>query len=1052
MSRIANARRDAAGLAIVLVLLALGSRAALAQAGPIGMTPQAIVADSIDARDVEISRLGSYVAVYDTTEGNSVRVFDRDLNQLWRHRLRLYWAGSLQPGSILQFAPDESFVLLPSFRTEEDICVCDPATGDPIDVLRHHGSPVQALALSPDGALLLTVSRDELVLWERSGASFEPVHTRHDYDPTVHSIEFLPDNRRVVMSTTSEDVLRAVILLDVGDLRLAELARYEFEDRNISHDIDQLAVSPDGRTVAAGYRESILFFETVDDDLTLEHRVDDVDLGAVHSLAFSPDGAALASGHFGYVRWWVHEAPPRGAAWVEGATTATQQPLPHDIEVASNGRHLLIASRADENALARYELSGVGASALGRILEALGGPFSTAQRNVLSDALARRIVADIGADALAARDMFETREEYEERATRARAAIRDRLLDEVEAAYDARRVANDAAIYDTEVAIEARGSYDIDRKRYAIRVLDEEGWVQLERDTARSLYQRWRDARVRATRFATEAGPDYADFRLRHPVDGIEYPLVLQQNPYTGAPLNTARSLIPAIAVGADVVIRDLEVDAIFPTLYASYATHPIGRLGVENVGSGIISDLQLRFSIEGLTGPGHVVDVPSSLASKQSADAALTAPVSSSVLESSEGGTASLSLSVSYRRLGATHREEITRQIRYLNRNAIQWSDDLRIGAFMSVSQPEVLGWAGQVAGAVETEPTHVLTRNFLYAAQVFESLRLAGIEYVVDPNSAYQHLSVDEAAVDYLRFPMETVAHGAGDCDDLSVLYATMLEAVGVPTAFITTPGHIFVAFDSGIAPRTIDRAFTSAENLIVRDGVVWMPVETTALADGFVHAWQTGAQQWRRALADGSAGFFTTQEAWSEYSPVGVPTVGGAPRPETARALVATRAELGTFRELELEPRLRALRPQREEVDDPRILNREGVLYASYGLLDDAGASFRAALDSGAYVPAMINLANVLSIVGDYGGARSLLEQARREEPENARVLIGLAFALWESGDRDEARSTWEVASRASPGLARRYPLFGTPEETNGARAGSADPIFAVDWVEE
>ncbi len=1049
MRRSIRRRRRHTRAVTTLVLLACGCAAAIAQPGPIGMSPSEIVADSIDARDVEVSRFGTYIALYDTTEGNSVRLFDRELNQLWRHRLRLYWAGSLKQGSILQFAPDESYVLFPSFRTEEDVCVCDPETGEPIDVLRHHESSVEALALSPDGSRLITASHDEVVLWRRSGSSFDPIDTWRGYDPAVHSIEFLPDSTRFVMSTTRESVLRAVVLASTHGGSLSELGRYEFEDRNISNDIDQLAVSPDGETVAAGYRDTIVFLSPTDDELRLEQRIDDIGLGHAYSLAFTPDGSALVSGHFGFVRWW---APDDRGAWAESTTSATQQPLPHDIEVASTGRQLLLASRADENAFARYEITGVGGSAAGRIARTLGGELSAAQRGVLTDELAREIVAGLGPSALDARDMFETREEYEVRMRHAGAAIRTRLLDEIEAAYDARRLPNDAAIHDTEVGLREQGSYDIDRKRYTVRALDEEGWVQLERDTARSLYQRWQDARVRATRFATDAGPDYADYRLVHPVDGIEYPLVFERNPYTGAPLNAARSLIPAVTAGPDVTIRNLTVDAIFPALYASYASRPLGRLRVENVGSGIVSDLRVRFSIEGLTGPEHIVEVPASLASQQSVDAALTAPVSSSVLEATEGGTATLRLSVSYRRLGETRGDTVTRQVRYLNRNAIQWTDDRRIGAFMSVSRPEVLGWSGQVAGAVETRATHVLTREFLYAVQVFESLRLSGIEYVVDPNSAYQRLSVDETAVDYLRFPMETLAHGAGDCDDLSVLYATMLEAVGVSTAFITTPGHIFVAFDSGMTPRTIDRAFTSAENLIVRDGVVWIPVETTALADGFVRAWQIGGLQWRQATADGTAGFFTAQEAWNEYTPAGVPTSSDAPRPGAAPVRTAVRAELAYFRELELEPRLRALRSQREEIDDPQLLNREGVLYASYGLLDDAAASFRAALDGGAYVPAMINLANVFSIAGDHEEARSLLEQARRHQPENARVLMGLAFSLWESGDREQARSTWEVASRVSPGLARRYPLFGTPGETNGARAGSADSIFAVDWVEK
>ncbi len=38
-------------------------------------------------------------------------------------------------------------------------------------------------------------------------------------------------------------------------------------------------------------------------------------------------------------------------------------------------------------------------------------------------------------------------------------------------------------------------------------------------------------------------------------------------------------------------------------------------------------------------------------------------------------------------------------------------------------------------------------------------------------------------------------------GDCDDLSILVCSLFEAVAIDTAFITVPGHIFMAFDSGL-----------------------------------------------------------------------------------------------------------------------------------------------------------------------------------------------------------------------------------------------------------
>ena len=122
--------------------------------------------------DVALSRFGSYTAVADTTEGNSVRVLDRNWDLLWRHRQPVYWGGTFRHAPMLQFAPDESFLLFPAYRTENDIALVDPRSGAPISVLTGHSGTVDCLALSPDAARMVSTSGREILLWKRSGPSF----------------------------------------------------------------------------------------------------------------------------------------------------------------------------------------------------------------------------------------------------------------------------------------------------------------------------------------------------------------------------------------------------------------------------------------------------------------------------------------------------------------------------------------------------------------------------------------------------------------------------------------------------------------------------------------------------------------------------------------------------------------------------------------------------------------------------------------------------------------------------------------------------------------
>jgi hypothetical protein len=96
--------------------------------------------------------------------------------------------------------------------------------------------------------------------------------------------------------------------------------------------------------------------------------------------------------------------------------------------------------------------------------------------------------------------------------------------------------------------------------------------------------------------------------------------------------------------------------------------------------------------------------------------------------------------------------------------------------------------------------------------AKLIFDALGQYGMYYVSDPNDPLG------TGIDYIQTPSETLSLKGGDCDDLAVLYASALESVGVGTALVHVPGHVFVAFEvDGIwhliettmikAPKSID-----------------------------------------------------------------------------------------------------------------------------------------------------------------------------------------------------------------------------------------------------
>ncbi len=941
-------------VAAMLILLSAAGASAPVHAQQAGSQPGRQSGDSFAATqtrffpsaiqgvDVELSRFGSFVAFSDRTEGNSVRVLDGSGELLWRHRQPVYWGGTFRRPGLLRFAPDESYLLVPAYRTDSDIALVDPRTGEALSVLTDHSDTVTQIALSRDGTYLVTCTYNEVFLWKRDADSFRVVHRLESDTTGIRYIAFAPDGGLVAMGRT-DDTARQVNLYRIRDDRLEAMQRFELEERNLSREFEQIAFSPDGSRLAAGYTDAVMIWRR-----SSEQRyepaagIEAIDLGAVNSVGFSPDGGLLLTGHHRHVRAWRQD----GGTWREEATITPHHGPVRDMEFSPDGTVLAIAGLGDTNGLGLWSVSGVGADPVGIVFSLLGGRISAAQKSLLGDALAMRILSGIDPEAAAPRDMFETDAEYAGRRGGAARKAAELLQEETERYFRAVRFPAAGAMYEVAVPLQSQGSYAIDTKTYSFRFMDTTATVTLDRDPARDLYRSWQKAEVRASRIRTPDGTTYADFRLVHPTRETQTPVGLAENPFTGERLDRYGISVPSIAVGSDLLLQDLSIEGVFPSLFRSYAQNSLGRVTLRNTGSAVLTDLSAQFFVPGLMQVPSDLGVPAVLGVGQSIELGIRALFDAAVLGRTEGGSAAAELTVEYSSRENAYREVISRPIGILNRNAIRWTDDRKVGAFMGVNEPALLRWSGQVAGMTDdATPTGALPRNFLSAVRLFEALGAAGLKYVVDPSSAYEALSREEGAIDYLRFPLETLDGKAGDCDDLSVLYATLLESVGVPAAFITTPGHIYTAFDSGLAPELASRILPSIDDLIVRDGTVWFPVETTLVDQGFTKAWQTGARQWRDAASRDAAAFFTVREAWESYAPAGFPGASSAPLPPQDRLSLRYRSELDAYRTIVLAPQESELLERLEGAPSSAGENRLGILYATVRSLYPGARALRA-----------------------------------------------------------------------------------------------------------
>jgi tetratricopeptide (TPR) repeat protein len=502
---------------------------------------------------------------------------------------------------------------------------------------------------------------------------------------------------------------------------------------------------------------------------------------------------------------------------------------------------------------------------------------------------------------------------------------------------------------------------------------------------------------------------------------------------------------------GRGIELANLSLKEIFPVFHKYYDDNPAGRVTLVNKEQTPITDIKMSFFIKQYMDSPKECPVPESLRPGERIDADIMALLTERILEVTEATKVSGEIVLDYRMDGELYRDTRSLTLRVLDRNAMTWDDDRRAAAFVTAKDPRVLSFAKQAVGISRDQGPQALDRNLLAGMAVFKQLDLYGLSYVVDPKTPFAEFSASDTSVDFLQFPRQTLEYKAGDCDDLSILFAALMESVGIESAFITVPGHIFMAFAAQTKPSDLERNFSNAADLIVIDDRVWVPVEVTERREGFLKAWQTGAFEWREASAKQEAAFYPIHAAWQLYEPVGLPGSGGEITiPQASEVLAAFLKETDRLSNREITPKVKKIEEQMaRQGKTPALYNKLGVLYAMYGFMDKAEAEFGKAHIQGDFAPALVNLGNLHFLQRNYPKAQEMYERAAKLNPDNAMVLVNLTKVYQELNKSELAGRTFDRLVLADPELAAKYSYLGA---SSGEGRASERAGGNVVWWEE
>ena len=491
----------------------------------------------------------------------------------------------------------------------------------------------------------------------------------------------------------------------------------------------------------------------------------------------------------------------------------------------------------------------------------------------------------------------------------------------------------------------------------------------------------------------------------------------------------------------------------VFPVLYSWYENNSFGKVLVENKEDSSIQNVTVSFYQPQYMGHPRECASFNSLKKGESAEVDMYAFFNESMLELTEKTDTKAQIIVSYSCLGQKKSQAFDIVVPVYGRNNMSWDDDRRAAVFVSSKDPAALLFAKYITSIVRDNIRNGVPANIQYAMGVFESLDQFGLSYVIDPSSAFSD-NVGTSSIDFLQFPYQTLMYRGGDCDDISILVCSLFEAVGIRTAFITIPGHIFMAFDSGLTIAQASAEFTSLDELIVdrEANEVWVPLEITLSDEGFNKAWRVGAREWNTAARAGTAAMYKMSESWKTYQPVSVPGASAyftMPDQKIVAKLFDHSVDQWISREIE--PQIQMYEAKLAVKDTVETRNSLGVLYGKYGLFLQADEQFKQARRKG-YTPAVINTGNVYFSRQDYTRASKWYKSVLKDDPDNVLALLGVARCAYELAEYSECDAAYARVGQLDAELAAEYSYLGSFVNSKGRAFSLADRLSHTIWSEE
>ena len=285
----------------------------------------------------------------------------------------------------------------------------------------------------------------------------------------------------------------------------------------------------------------------------------------------------------------------------------------------------------------------------------------------------------------------------------------------------------------------------------------------------------------------------------------------------------------------------------------------------VANPNDQALEDLRARVTVTGVAVRQQQLEVPRRLEAGARLEIPLTLTLPAAVCSISRATRIKLTVQLAYSLGGQQQEQSLSVAGQLYGYESMGWTDTRRAAVFVTPEQPLVSRFAAAARSVAGGRPLATV-------ATLWAGLSEAGVTHTRDFFTPFGDALHDTANIDFVRYPVQTLAERWGDDLELSLLLASLLEAADVASALVISDGRALVAVALGADADRVPAELADAVWSVA--GARWLMLDSSEITD----LW--GAARAAEALLSGlnidDVEMVVFREAWADYPPAAGPDI--------------------------------------------------------------------------------------------------------------------------------------------------------------------------------